>query len=243
MAICDQPRTPPVPSGQGPIAEGPARGPWPPLRDHQSEGLADTVSPPVRSIALECKRWKCLDAQVADGKKGSAREFLSLEDHALLEQCSVDHYRASGPGGQKRNKTSSAVRLRHHPTGLSVTATDDRSQHVNRRRALRRLRQAIALHTRAPIDLEQYERTPLLSSCVSHAGRLAVGRRDHRYFAAVCEVLDVLWACDLRVGEAARRLGITTANLVKFMQNDPKVWERANQMRAAAGRPRLTVGG
>lgn len=179
---------------------------------------------------------------MARGQEGSARQFLLLEDAALLEQCSVDHYRASGPGGQKRNKTSSAVRLRHHPTGLSVTAADDRSQHVNKRRALRRLRQAIALHVREDVDIELYDRTPLLSSCVSHAGRLAVGRRDGRYFSAVGEVLDVFLACDVRVGQAAERICISTANLMKFFRNDPKVWECVNQMRTAHGRPRFKAG-
>jgi hypothetical protein len=172
---------------------------------------------------------------LASHHKTSATEFLSLDDAALLEQCSVDNYRASGPGGQKRNKTSSAVRLRHHPTGLSVTATDDRSQHVNKRRAVRRLRQAIALHVRAELDEERYARTDLLSSCVNRAGKLEVGRRDGRYFCAVKEVLDLLLACEVRVSDAAKRIGISTANLLKFLQNDPKVWERVNQMRTAAG--------
>ena len=57
--------------------------------------------------------------------------YLTLEDHELLAQCHVDRYRSHGPGGQKRNKTSSAVRLRHRLTGLAVKAAEDRSQQVN----------------------------------------------------------------------------------------------------------------
>lgn len=171
--------------------------------------------------------------------KISATGFLALSDAALLEQCSVDHYRASGPGGQKRNKTSSAVRLRHHPTGLSVTGADDRSQHVNKRRAVRRLRQAIALRVRAGIDLVGYARSDLLSSCVNRRRQLEVGRRDGRYFSAVGEILDLFLACDARVSDAAKRIGISTANLLKFVQNDPKLWDRVNQMRTAVGRQRL----
>lgn len=51
----------------------------------------------------------------------------------------VDTYRAKGNGGQHRNKTDSAVRMTHIPTGTVVTATEDRSQHKNRKVARQRL--------------------------------------------------------------------------------------------------------
>jgi peptide chain release factor len=51
----------------------------------------------------------------------------------------VDTLRASGPGGQHVNRTESAVRATHRPTGLSAIAREERSQHLNRRLALARL--------------------------------------------------------------------------------------------------------
>src|ERR1700675_739224 len=82
------------------------------------------------------------------------RDWTALTDAQLLAQCEVDTYRASGPGGQKRNKTSSAVRLRHLPSGLSVIAEESRSQHDNKAKAQRRLRQALYLKIREPVALE-----------------------------------------------------------------------------------------
>ncbi len=164
----------------------------------------------------------------------SGEQYLTLTDEALVDQCDVDRYRASGPGGQKVNKTSSAIRLRHRPTGLMVTAADNRSQTVNKVRAIRRLREAIALHVRTDLDLEAYSPSVLLAGCITGDGQIRVGRRGERYCSAVSETLDVLSACGMRVRDAAKHIGISTAHLVQFIERDAKLWERINQMRAAA---------
>lgn len=173
-------------------------------------------------------------------RRSAVDEYLALKDDALIKQCHVDHYRDRGPGGQKHNKSLSAVRLRHRPTQLIVTAADQRSQHVNKARAIRRLREAIALNVRVVPDLEHYRPSELLSSCISAGGQLSVGLRNDRYFSAVCEILDVIAACEVRVSDAAKYLGVTTANLTKFVRRDPKVLESVNRMRAVAGLRRLS---
>jgi protein subunit release factor A len=60
----------------------------------------------------------------------------------------VEFYRASGPGGQHRNTTDSAVRIRHLPTGIVVHAAENRSQLRNREVAMERLRVALEKRNR-----------------------------------------------------------------------------------------------
>lgn len=66
-----------------------------------------------------------------------------LEDDALLAQCDVQAHRASGPGGQHRNKSETAIRLVHQPTGVTAEGKDERSRTQNLRAALGRLREKL----------------------------------------------------------------------------------------------------
>ena len=76
---------------------------------------------------------------------------LPESDEDLLRECEVDTFRSSGPGGQHVNKTESAVRLRHTPSGVVVSSQQERSQHRNKALCLQKLRKKIEkLNYRAP---------------------------------------------------------------------------------------------
>jgi protein subunit release factor A len=65
-------------------------------------------------------------------------------DPAILKrQVVVETYRSSGPGGQRKNKTETAVRIKHLPSGITVIATEYRSQSQNRELAFERLRERL----------------------------------------------------------------------------------------------------
>jgi protein subunit release factor B len=78
-----------------------------------------------------------------DSQQHGPRIVLPADDSALLRQCEVSVFRASGPGGQHVNTTDSAVRLRHRPSGIMVTDQSTRSQQRNRLNCLQKLRHEV----------------------------------------------------------------------------------------------------
>ncbi|RMH43413.1 MAG: peptide chain release factor-like protein [Deltaproteobacteria bacterium] len=161
----------------------------------------------------------------------AADDYLRLSDAALLRQCDVDTFRASGPGGQKRNKTDSAVRLRHRPTGLVAIATESRSQHENRARALRRLRDRLAFDLRAPVDLDGYRPPPELVVWLQSQ----LPRRSDAWRLGARAALDLLEACGGAVGDAARAAGVSTAALSRRLRADGDLAKAVNELRARRG--------
>ena len=162
-----------------------------------------------------------------------------LNDDALLAQCREDHYRASGPGGQKRNKTSNGVRLRHEPTGVLVTATESRSLKENRLYALRRLRLKLATELREPIDLQGFEPPDWFLS-IRRGTRIEASHRHPLHAAAGGLVLDLLAALNGNPAAVAVNLGVSTTAVVKLLEEEPAFWAAAQRARSELGLGPLT---
>lgn len=94
----------------------------------------------------------------------------------LARDCDIQAFRASGPGGQGVNTTDSAVRMRHIPSGIVVTARESRSQFQNRASCLRKLKEELIRRAR-----------PSRKRVATKPGKAAKARRlaDKRHRARV----------------------------------------------------------
>ena len=86
----------------------------------------------------------------------------------------IDFYRASGAGGQHVNKTSSAVRITHDPTGVVVQCQNERSQHKNRAQAMKMLKAKLYM-------LEQQKRDAEIAKLYGQKGEIAWGNQIRSY--------------------------------------------------------------
>ncbi|MBG92969.1 MAG: hypothetical protein CL792_03215 [Chloroflexi bacterium] len=155
-------------------------------------------------------------------------DFLYLTDQELMEQCVLDKFRASGPGGQKKNKTDSAVRIRHVSSGLVGFSSESRSQHINRVYALRRLRLKIALTLRSNppnvrSELEKFVQQTKNSS-------FTLNTRNSKYSIIVASLFDELSANNWKVSLTAKKIGVTSSSLNKFLRSNPELWRALNNL-------------
>ncbi len=152
----------------------------------------------------------------------------------LLRQCDVRHERRSGPGGQHRNKVSTAVVLVHRPTGVVAEASERRSQAENRQQAVRRLRLRLAVEVRSPSSGAAQPPSRLWQQRNSD-GRITVSTAHDDYPALLAEAFDAVTDAEFEMAAAADRLGVTTSQLTKFIQREPTAWQRLNEARRQRG--------
>lgn len=105
------------------------------------------------------------------------------------EDCRIDTYRASGAGGQHINKTSSAIRITHFPTGIVVQCQNERSQHQNKDKAMQMLRGKL-------LALKEAEEEAKLKGIQGDLKSIAWGSQIRSYFLQPYQLVK-----DLRTGE------------------------------------------
>jgi hypothetical protein len=155
-----------------------------------------------------------------------------LPEEQLLAECDVRHERRSGPGGQHRNKVSTAVVLSHRPTGIRAEANERRSQAENRAVAVWRLRVRLAMEVRsATVSGSPSQRWQARVA----GGRLAINPAHDEFPALLAEALDAVAAAEYDVSAAAARLEISISQLIRFLKQEPAAWVQVNDRRRQRG--------
>mgnify|MGYP000857756395 FL=1 len=152
-------------------------------------------------------------------------EILKSDDETLSHVCELEFFKGSGNGGQKRNKTSSAARVRLIGTAYVASDCSERSQHRNRAAALAKLRIALAYGERnAPATPPE---------------RFECALEHPEYPLWLAHVLDVAEEAKWDLKTAAQVLGCSPSALVKKFARDPELWQFANQARVKRELPPL----
>jgi len=112
---------------------------------------------------------------------------LPPELERLARDCEITPFKSSGPGGQKKNKTESSVRVRHLPSGVVRIATESRSQLRNRAAALARVLGELKRRARKPKPRRPTKPTHAAVERRLVAKRLAAVRKRERGRSAAAE--------------------------------------------------------
>jgi len=130
----------------------------------------------------------------------------SIEVEINPADLRVDVYRASGAGGQHVNRTESAVRITHNPSGIVVQCQNDRSQHKNRDQAMKQLKAKL-------YEMEVQKRNATQQALEDTKSDIGWGHQIRSY------VLDQSRIKDLRTGvEIANTQGVLDGNLDPFIE-------------------------
>ncbi len=130
----------------------------------------------------------------------------SIEIEINPADVRIDTYRASGAGGQHVNKTDSAVRLTHTPTGIVAQCQNDRSQHKNKEQAMKQLRARL-------YELEMQKRNSSKQALEESKADIGWGSQIRSY------VLDQSRVKDLRTGiETSDTRAVLDGDLNRFIE-------------------------
>lgn len=151
--------------------------------------------------------------------------LLTMDENALSALCKISFTCGSGPGGQKRNKTSSAVKVELPSLGVSASDCTERSQFRNRSKALRKLKLQIAKKFRS-----QRNTPPDHPEC-------SLSSENYPLFTA--QLLDIILEHNFDHRKTAEICGISPTALLKKLYRDPELWQFFQQKRQELNLPAL----
>lgn len=207
---------------------------------HPEEPLPE---PPDSGVPLRRPGSESGKSDAGDGRTGplagragaiglvAAYRWLALSPVDLLRQCRQARFQGSGPGGQKRNRVYSGVRVTHADSGLSAESVDSRASLRNLETAVARLRLGLALSASYP------DRHPdeCLAEVPQPAFRVAASAAHEDYPRFLLRALHQLAWHKGQVAAAAAALDCTASALTRFFKADKAAWARARGIRAENG--------
>ncbi len=165
------------------------------------------------------------------------RHPACIDEDKLLEDCEVRRGRASGPGGQHRNKVETAIDIKHLDTGIVAAASERRSQGENRKVAIRRLRVQLAIEHRATNSEQVIPSALWQSRC--RGGKIGCNDQHADFPSLLAEAMDAVHAKAYDVRKAAAALGVSSSQLIRFIAKTAPALELLNNHRTELGLRRL----
>lgn len=153
----------------------------------------------------------------------------ALDPEVLMSQCTLTRGRASGPGGQHRNKVETHVTLRHNPSGVEAQAGERRLAKENQSVALRRLRLLLAVHVRVEVPRGEIRSELWKSRCRDRKIVCSVKHAD--FPSLLAEAIDVIEACGYDMRKAATRLECSSSQLLRLIADHPPALVKFNDER------------
>lgn len=141
-------------------------------------------------------------------------EILTLPEDELSKIVEFDFFKRSGNGGQKRNKTSSAVRVTLKEFDIAAEDCTERSQKINRHKALQKLRHKLAMTVRQDFSGEKLQ---------------MISPANDKYPLFLAHLLDLLAEVDYSFKECGLHLGLSSSQVEKMLRKDTALWQFVQQ--------------
>ncbi len=157
-----------------------------------------------------------------------------LTEEQLLATCEVSQLRRGGPGGQHRNKVSTAIVVKHLASGILAEANERRSQVDNRRVALRRLRELLAIRLRSS-PLQAVHEAPIRDTIrLKYGGSTLRIASDNWECATLLTILlDDIYQHDYQMANVAVLWRTSTSQVIRLLRDYPSALANINAARSA----------